>query len=163
MAMHSKFSSLPLPPGSYGLPLIGETIPFLNDPDFTKKRQQKYGSVFKTHVFGQRTLIATGADWNRFLFSNDNKYFSNNWPDSTKKLLGIVSISTQKGTEHQNRRKLLSQAFQLRALASYASTMEEITHQYLKKWDELGTFAWYPELRNYTLDLACKLLVGTDA
>ncbi|MDM9380099.1 cytochrome P450 [Chlorogloeopsis sp. ULAP01] len=163
MTTSNTLSSLPLPPGSYGLPWIGETIPFLNDPDFTKKRQQKYGSVFKTQVFGRPTLIVTGADGNRFLFSNDNKYFSNNWPRSTKTLLGTASLSVQKGTEHHNRRKLLSQAFQPRALASYASTMEQITHQYLDRWEKLGTFAWYPELRNYTLDTACKLLVGTDS
>jgi cytochrome P450 len=163
MATKNNLTSLPLPPGSYGLPLIGETIPFLNDPDFTKKRQQKYGSVFKTHVFGQPTLIIIGADGNRFLFSNDNKNFSNNWPYSTRKLLGSASLSIQQGTEHQNRRKLLSQAFGPRALASYAITIEQITHQYLKKWEEIGTFTWYPELRNYTLDVACKLLVGTES
>ncbi|PMB19199.1 cytochrome P450 [Fischerella thermalis CCMEE 5205] len=162
MTTSNTTTSLPLPPGSFGLPLIGETIPFLKDPNFTEKRYKKYGSLFKTHIFGRPTLIVTGAEGNRFLFSNDHKYFSNNWPYSTRILLGPASLSVQKGTEHQNRRKLLSQAFQPRALTSYASTMEQITHQYLDRWEKLATFAWYPELRNYTLDIACKLLVGVD-
>ncbi|WP_375513287.1 hypothetical protein [uncultured Nostoc sp.] len=37
----STQNQLALPPGSLGLPLIGETISFLRDPDFATKRQQK--------------------------------------------------------------------------------------------------------------------------
>jgi hypothetical protein len=54
-------------------------------------------------------------------------------------------------------------AFQPRALAGYTTTMEQITHRYLDKWEKLSTLTWYPELRNYTLDIACKLIVGTGA
>ena len=43
--------TLPLPPGKYGLPIVGETISFLRDSNFADKRTQKYGSLFKTHIF----------------------------------------------------------------------------------------------------------------
>jgi len=154
---------LSLPPGDLGLPLIGETIQFLNDSDFTEKRYQKYGPLFKTHIFGSPTLVVIGAEANRFLLTNENKYFSNNWPKSTRVLLGSASISVQKDKIHQKRRKLLSQAFQPRALAGYATTMEDIIHQYFKRWEELGNFTWYPQLRDCTLDIACKLLVGSQS
>lgn len=152
-----------LPPGSFGLPLIGETIAFLGDPNFTQKRNQQYGSVFKTHLFGRPTLVFTGAEANQFLFANDNRYFSITWPYSTKKLLGAASLAVQTGGEHIKRRKLLAQAFQPRALAGYIPTMAAITRNYLQKWEGLGKLTWYPELRKYTFDVACKLLVGTDA
>lgn len=155
--------SLPLPPGKFGLPFIGETLSFLRDPNFTQKRHQKYGSIFKTHLFGRPTLVMLGADANRFLLTHENQYFLINWPPSTRRLLGSASLSVQTGIEHQKRRKLLSQAFQPRALASYAPTMEQITHRYLDKWEKLSTLTWYPELRNYTLDIACKLIVGTES
>jgi len=154
---------LPLPPGNFGLPLIGETVSFLRDADFTDKRQQRYGTIFKTHVFGRPTVIMSGADANRFLLTNENQYFSINWPHSTKVLLGPASLSLQTGDIHQKRRKLLSQAFQPRALAGYITKMEEITQSYLHKWEQMGTLTWYPELRKYTFDVACKLLIGTDA
>ncbi len=155
--------SLPLPPGKFGLPFIGETLSFLRDPNFTQKRHQKYGSIFKTHLFGRPTLLMVGAEANRFLLTHENQYFLINWPPSTRRLLGSASLSVQTGIEHQKRRKLLSQAFQPRALASYAPTMEKITHRYLHKWEKLSTLTWYPELRNYTLDIACKLIVGTES
>jgi retinoid hydroxylase len=155
--------SLPLPPGSFGLPLIGETISFLRDSNFAQKRQQQYGSIFKTHLFGSPTVMMIGAEANRFLFTGDNQYFTVSWPYSTKVLLGPASLSVQTGGEHLKRRKLLSQAFQPRALAGYVTTMESITRRYLEQWERQGTLTWYPELRKYTFDVACKLLIGVDS
>jgi retinoid hydroxylase len=151
-----------LPPGKLGLPFVGETISFLSDRDFAEKRQQEYGNVFKTHLFGRPTVVMIGAEANRFLLSSENQYFSVAWPESTRVLLGPASLSMQKGSEHQKRRKLLSQAFQPRMLAGYGLAMEEITASYLDKWQEMETLKWYPELRKYTFDVACKLLVDTD-
>ncbi|MGD1913381.1 MAG: cytochrome P450, partial [Rivularia sp. (in: cyanobacteria)] len=153
----------PLPPGNFGLPIIGETIGFIRDSDFTDKRYKKYGSIFKTRIFGNPTVVMIGSEANRFLFTNDNKYFSGQWPRSTKILLGPGSLSIQMGSTHQKRRKILSQAFQPRALKEYTSTMEEILQNYCDKWEKMDTFTWYPEIRKYTFDVACKLLVGTDA
>jgi retinoid hydroxylase len=162
-AIMSSTKTLPLPPGKLGLPLLGETIDFLRDKNFSKKRQKLYGNLYKTHLFGRPTVIAIGADANRFLLTNENIYFTSTWPKTTKELLGAASLSIQKGSEHLQRRKLLSQAFQPRALTSYVSGMEAITHDYLQKWEKIGDLTWYPELRKYTFDIACKLLIGTDA
>ncbi len=130
--------TLPLPPGKFGLPIIGETISFLQDSDFTDKRYEKYGSIFKTRIFANPTIVMIGSEANSFLFTNDNKYFSNQWPSSTRTLLGSGSISVQMGSTHQNRRKILSQAFQPRILAEYTGTMSEILHSYLHKWEKNG-------------------------
>ncbi|MEO0408840.1 MAG: cytochrome P450, partial [Cyanobacteria bacterium P01_A01_bin.135] len=73
-----------------------------------------------------------------------------------------LSLALQSGQVHTQRRKLLVQAFQPRALASYIPTIEAISDRYLQRWLQQGTLTWYPELRNYTLDIACKLFVGLD-
>ncbi|MEG4105758.1 cytochrome P450 [Microcoleus sp. S13_C5] len=151
-----------LPPGSFGLPLIGDTINFLQDAQFAKKRQQQYGNIFKTSIFGQPTVFMCGQEANLFVLSNENQYFVVTWPASTKALLGPLSLALQTGANHQNRRKLLYQAFQPRALAGYIGGMENITQRYLEKWATMETLTWYPELRNYTFDVASKLLVGID-
>ncbi len=135
MSTINTLSSPPLPLGSFGLPLIGETLSVLQDPLFAQKRHQKYGPVFKTKLYGRPTIFLTGAEANRFVLTHENQYFSNNLPQSTKVLLGPAALSVQTGVEHQQRRKLLSQAFQPRALAGYVTTMEQITHRYLHKWN----------------------------
>ncbi|MDQ2098695.1 MAG: cytochrome P450 [Tychonema bourrellyi B0820] len=152
-----------LPPGSFGLPLIGDTLNFLRDSQFAKKRHQQYGNIFKTSIFGQPTVFMCGQEANLFVLSHENQYFVVSWPPSTKALLGPLSLALQTGADHQNRRKLLYQAFQPRALAGYIEAMEDITQRYLEKWAQMSEFAWYPELRNYTFDVACKLLVGIDS
>ncbi|MFM6119448.1 MAG: cytochrome P450, partial [Sphaerospermopsis kisseleviana] len=158
----STDNQLPLPPGNFGLPIIGETISFLTDKNFINKRQEKYGNVFKTNMFGIPTIVMIGADANRFIFSGENRNFTVRQDKNTSDLLGPVSLAMQTGSIHQTRRKLLAQAFQTRALASYTPAMVEITNSYLQKWKDLGQLALYPQLREYAFDIACKLLVGTD-
>jgi retinoid hydroxylase len=151
-----------LPPGQLGLPIIGETINFFTDPEFALKRHARYGPVFKTNLFGQKTVFLQGADGNRFILSHENEYFQVSWPPSVKQLLGPLSLALQSGAVHVSRRKILAQAFQPRALAGYVEAMQQISDRYFDRWLQQETLAWYPELRNYTLDVACKLLVGLD-
>ena len=159
---NTESTSLPLPPGDSGLPFIGETISFFTDSNFNQKKIAKYGKVYRTNIFGNSTVAMVGAEANNFLFRNENKYVISTWPKSTKILLGDLSLAVKNGEFHKTRRQLLYQAFQPRALASYIPTMEEITKQYIDKWIKVKELTWYPELRNYTFDIASNLLVSTD-
>lgn len=154
-------NSYPLPPGNNGLPLIGETLSFFRDPNFARKRHQQYGAVFRTQLLGKPTVFIKGVEANRYVLSNDAA-FAVSWPPSTKALLGKLSLALQTGEVHQNRRRLLAQAFMPRALSGYISAMETITQQYLHRWTNQGELTWYPELRRYTFDVAGKLLAGLD-
>jgi cytochrome P450 len=158
----STDNQLPLPPGNLGLPIIGETISFFTDRNFIKKRQEKYGNVFKTNILGSPTIVMIGAEANRFIFSGENRNFTVLPDKDISDLLGPASLALQAGSIHQTRRKLLAQAFQARALASYTPAMVEITNSYLHKWQDLGQLTLYPQLREYAFDIACKLLIGTD-
>jgi retinoid hydroxylase len=152
----------PLLPGNLGLPLIGETIDFFTDRQFARKRHDRYGPVFKTSILGQPTIFLQGAEGNRFILSHENEYFRISWPPSVKALLGQLSLALQTGHEHTSRRKLLAQAFQPRALSGYVEAMQVITDRYCDRWLQMGQLTWYPEIRNYTLDVACKLFIGLD-
>ena len=103
-----------------------------------------------------------GAAANTFLFRNENKYVVSTWPKSTRILLGKESLAVNSGSFHTSRRKLLYEAFQPRALASYIPTMAKITDEYLQKWEQMASLTWYPELRDYTFDIASNLFIGTD-
>jgi len=159
-------SKLPLPPGQFGLPLLGETLKFFRDSKFAQKRHQQYGDIFKTRLLGIPTIFMRGVAANRFVLTDDS-YFEVTWPPSTRALLGSLSLALQTGNIHQQRRKLLAQAFLPRSLSGYIATIETITQQYGQKWQTLsaaqGELTWYPELRRYTFDVACKLLIGLDA
>jgi retinoid hydroxylase len=151
-----------VPPGKLGLPVIGETIAFFSDREFALRRHERYGPVFKTSIFGQTTVFLQGAEGNRFILTNENDYFQVAWPPSVRQLLGASSLALQTGHQHVSRRKILAQAFQPRALAGYVEAMNDISDRYLNRWVTQGNLTWYPALRDYTLDIACKLLVGLD-
>jgi hypothetical protein len=90
-----------LPPGSLGLPLIGDTLNFLQDSQFAKKRHQQYGPIFKTSIFGQPTVFMRGQEASLFVLSNDNQYFVATFPPSMKALLGPLSLALQTGANHK--------------------------------------------------------------
>jgi retinoid hydroxylase len=51
----------PLPPGSNGLPLLGETLAFANNPfAFIHQRHARHGDVFRTSILGSPTVFFVG-------------------------------------------------------------------------------------------------------
>jgi cytochrome P450 len=132
----ADISSLPIPPGDFGLPWLGETLSFFNDGDFSKKRQKKFGGIFKTRLFGKNVIFVSGAQANRFLFTKEQETFQATWPLSTRILLGPNALATQMGEVHRSRRRILYQAFLPRALAGYLPKMDRIIQGYLDQWEK---------------------------
>ncbi|NBD18455.1 MAG: cytochrome P450 [Cyanobacteria bacterium] len=157
----TDISSLPLPPGTFGPPLINETIPLLlNVQGFSQKRHQKYGNLFKTSIFGQKTIYVAGGDACNFILKNENRYFQSVPVGNIKELLGSKSLPAQSGELHRHRRQMISKVFSPQYLENQKSVIKETTDQYFQRWEEMKTFAWYPELQDYSFDIACKLFIG---
>ncbi len=152
-----------LPPGNLGLPLIGESWQFLTDPNFVKKREQKYGKIFKTHLLGRPTVVMMGAEANRLILSSHFDHFSwrDGWPATFKELLGN-SLFLQEGLEHRRNRKLLMPAFHGPALNNYIQTMEDIMQRYFAQWEAKEYLSWYDQLKQMTFEVASILLLGSE-
>ncbi len=153
----------PQPPGSFGFPIVGETPQFLFDSDFAHKREQEYGSIYKTHILGRKTVFMTGAEANKFILSSHMDHFSwgKGWPNNFQELLGR-SLFLQDGEEHQRNRKLLMPAFHGQALINYIRTMEEIITKYLQQWSEQGKINLFSEIKTITFEIASVLLLGSS-
>jgi len=48
-------------------------------------------------------------------------------------------------------------------LANYLTTMEDITLSYLEKWESMGSFTWFGELKQLTFEIASTLLMGQNS
>jgi cytochrome P450 len=156
--------SHPIPPGSFGPPILGETLNFISSPyNFAKKRYHQYGPIFKTHLVGRPTVVMVGPQAVEFVLSSHADYFSwrEGWPDKFKILLG-ESLFLQDGEEHRGNRRLMMPALHGPALRNYLSTIEEITLRYLQKWEAKGEFSWFSEFKQLTFDIASQLLLGTS-
>ncbi|KAL0904309.1 hypothetical protein M5K25_026401 [Dendrobium thyrsiflorum] len=88
-----------LPPGSMGLPLIGETIEFMapissiDMHPFIKIRMQRYGLVFKTSLFGLRVVVSTDPELNYFVLQQEGKLFKSFYPKTFIELFGLEDIN----------------------------------------------------------------------
>ena len=151
------------PPGSFGWPIIGETISYAkNSHRFFESRYEKYGPVFKTKILGDRVVCFVGAD--AFDFFVESPYFNREGanPRHVRELLSWHSLPLIAGTNHLRLKQGVLQAFRPRALEIYDSTVQRVTHQYLERWESLGEFAWVPEYKKLSASICNELLLGGD-
>ncbi|XWS35743.1 hypothetical protein CRYUN_Cryun20dG0022400 [Craigia yunnanensis] len=70
-----------LPPGSMGLPIIGETLEFFSSNSlydiapFIRKRTQRYGPMFRTSLVGKKIIVSIDSEVNYNIFQQENKLF----------------------------------------------------------------------------------------
>src|SRR5438132_638035 len=86
-----------LPPGNMGLPLIGETLSFINNVfGFLETRQKRYGNIFKSSVLRRnrggckrlcvlikRVRRDSGADPRNAVWPGESRPRPASWPDQT--------------------------------------------------------------------------------
>ena len=155
--------TLPLPPGDLGLPFIGQPLRVIRKSGFTEENRQKYGDIFKTRFLGMNFINLYGKEANRFILSNENKYFVNSSFPNSSKIFGTNHLTWQRGEKHKESRKILGQAFNNRAIKEYINITEEITKTRLEKWSNCDSIELYSELKNYTFDLICQILLGIES
>ncbi|KAG5239943.1 cytochrome P450 [Salix suchowensis] len=101
-----------LPPGSLGLPFVGETLQLIsaykteNPEPFIDERVGRFGSLFKTHIFGEPTVFSVDPETNRFILQNEGKLFECSYPGSISNLLGKHSLLLMKGNLHKKMHSL---------------------------------------------------------
>jgi retinoid hydroxylase len=151
-----------LPPGNFGLPVVGETFKFLFDPKFVETRYQQYGPIFKSRILGRPTVFMVGPEAVEFLLVSgfDNFSWADGWPDAFQRLLGR-SLFVQEGAEHRRNRRLIMPAFHGGALARYFETMETISQRYLTQWEAKQELIWYDEFKQLTFEIASQIFLGT--
>lgn len=108
----SRCRRLRLPPGSLGLPFVGETLQLIsaykteNPEPFIDERVSRFGSLFTTHVFGEPTVFSVDPETNRFIMQNEGKLFECSYPGSISNLLGKHSLLLMKGSLHKRMHSL---------------------------------------------------------
>ncbi|KAJ8574034.1 hypothetical protein K7X08_010545 [Anisodus acutangulus] len=159
-----------LPPGSYGWPVIGETLEFLRlnrdgrPEKFVKDRMDKYQSqVFKTSVLGEKMIVLCGPAANKFLFANGNRLVTVWRPSSVRQLLG-KSLTNSNGDEAKLLRKMLYYFVSPDAFSKlYIKTMELSTQQHIKNhWQGKEELKVFPTVKLHTFDLACRLFMSLE-
>ncbi|CAA2933723.1 beta-amyrin 28-oxidase-like [Olea europaea subsp. europaea] len=167
----TRSKPLNLPPGSYGWPILGETLEFLGagvdgiPEKYIKERMEKYQSpeVFKTSLMGEPVAVLCSPAGNKFLFSNENKLVTIWWPNSVRKLLGPC-LATTSGDEGKQMRKMLSCFITPDAFTRlYIKTMDVVAQQHINThWLGKEELKVFPIIKLYTFELACRLFMSLE-
>jgi cytochrome P450 len=158
-----------LPPGSFGWPIIGETLQFLAAmqegavENFVSKRTTKHSSkVFKTSILGENFIIFSGAAANRFIFSNDGKLFIRWRPPSVQKLFPSTALVPIEN-DAAKARKFISLFFKFNEAHKFVAAIDSISRTHFKNyWEGKNEVKVHPLVKMHTFTLACHLFMSID-
>lgn len=150
----------PLPPGDGGLPLLGETLPFLKDGfGFVASRTARHGPIWQTRILGRRTAVLAGPDASgRFIDSEVQR--AGAMPPHVQELFGGSSLPLLDGDPHLSRKTFILQAFTRDALAGYLPVIERMVAEALERWSEQEEIVWIPELKRLSIEVICATVMG---
>ena len=75
---HRSYSTYNLPPGGFGIPVVGQTFSLIRslrsntDDQWFRARLKEYGRVSKMSVLGSPTVLLAGPAANHFIFTNES-------------------------------------------------------------------------------------------
>ncbi|KAK7266516.1 hypothetical protein RIF29_19161 [Crotalaria pallida] len=167
-----KFSSTSsLPPGSMGLPFIGETIQFmipsysLDQHTFFKKRIQRFGPIFRTSLFGQPIVISVDPEFNSYLVQQEGKL--------VKLFLGPLSkVFVPDGDHHVYTSDYIHKYFRNVTLSHVGSEcirekllpqLEEMSKEALHMWSTQASIEVYEYSSDMLFHIFAKHYFGYDA
>ncbi|KAF3707899.1 Cytochrome P450 26C1 [Channa argus] len=157
-----KDCSLPLPNGSMGWPLVGETFHWLfQGSNFHISRRERHGNVFKTHLLGKPVIRVTGAENIRKILLGEHSLVCTQWPKSTRIILGPNTLVNSIGDLHKKKRKILAKVFSRGALESYLPRLQDVIKSEIAKWcSEPCAIDVYSAAKSLTFRIAIRVLLG---
>jgi cytochrome P450 len=160
-----KRNSLTHIPGDEGWPLIGKTLHVLADPKgFIEGNAAKYGLVYRSHMFGETSLVLLGPEANELVLFDQAKLFSSThgWNMILGRLFprGLMLLDFD---EHRLHRRALSVAFKSEPMKSYLADLDRGIAGRVARWKgKPGEMLLYPAMKQLTLDLAATSFLGAE-
>ncbi|GJN02624.1 hypothetical protein PR202_ga19994 [Eleusine coracana subsp. coracana] len=129
------------PKGSFGWPLIGETLRFLRPHasntlgTFLEDHCTRYGRVFKSHLFCTPTVVSCDQELNHFILQNEERLFQCSYPRPIHGILGKSSMLVVLGEDHKRLRNLsLALVTSTKLKPSYLGDIEKIALHVVGAW-----------------------------
>src|SRR5688572_28696370 len=151
----------PQPPGSMGLPLIGETLGFITNVfRFLEVRQKRYGNVFKSQVLGRRIVFLAGTDGAEAFYNSENISRSDAHPFPLVDLFGGINMEMYDGPKHVALKTMALTAFDHAAISGYLPDMPRLIESTLSRLAQAGEFSAIGELRRLAIETICCNVMG---
>ncbi|KAG8637047.1 hypothetical protein MANES_15G073000v8 [Manihot esculenta] len=164
-----RISSKKTPPGSLGIPMIGQSLSLLQHmrantaEKWLEKRIQKYGPISKMCLFGKPTVFIYGQAANKFVFASDSSTLANSQTESVKTILGDRCLLELSGEEHKRVRNALMSFLKPESLKHYVGKMHQEVRLHIEQnWQGKQEVTVLPLMKTLTFNIICTLLFGIE-
>ncbi|KAG7572940.1 Cytochrome P450 [Arabidopsis suecica] len=160
--LHRKEQRRRLPPGSMGLPYIGETLRLYteNPNSFFATRQNKYGEIFKTHILGCPCVMISSPEAARMVLVSKAHLFKPTYPPSKERMIGPEALFFHQGPYHSTLKRLVQSSFMPSALRPTVSHIELLVLQTLSSWTSQKSINTLEYMKRYAFDVAIMSAFG---
>ncbi|CAL4887027.1 unnamed protein product [Urochloa decumbens] len=160
-----------IPRGSFGCPLVGETLAFLRPHAstttgaFLRGHVARYGAVFRSHLFGSPTVVSCDAGLNHFVLHNEDRLFQCSYPGPVRGILGESSLLVVTGDRHR-RLRAVALAFAASASAGprrrrYLADVDRAARSAVASWQgRRGAVAFCREARQFAFGVIVEQVLG---
>ena len=154
-----------LPPGSSGLPLLGETLSFVKDIfGFIHRRTQQHGPIFRSHILGTPTVFISGPEVCDAWLDESKIQREGAFPAPVQELFGGPGIlPLLDGAAHRARKQIVLSGFSREAIAAYLPALQTLIENSLKRWAALGEVKLLEELKMLAIECICGNVLGLPA
>ncbi|XWS28752.1 hypothetical protein CRYUN_Cryun25bG0098100 [Craigia yunnanensis] len=158
-----------LPPGSMGLPVIGETLNFLvtsksiDIHPFVKERMERYGPLFKTSLAGRSIVVSSDPDFNYFVLQQEEKLVELYYMDSFAKLVHQNDVH-EGGYIHKYLRRLILNHFGSETLKNkLLYKFEDVISHGLHEWTKQPEVDARGQTADMIFGMTSKILMSYEA
>ena len=159
--MNAETPQAPPPPGSDGIPLVGETLSFASNPfRFIDERLARHGLAFRSNVLGRKTVVFAGPDAAGQFIDDRVIMREGSMPPHVQELFGGRSLPLLDGEVHKGRKLVVLQAFTREALAAYLPTIQSTIERYFESWVAATDVRWLSEMKRLAIEVICRTVIG---
>ncbi|KAM6561691.1 hypothetical protein CsatA_030930 [Cannabis sativa] len=163
-------STCDIPPGSRGLPFIGETLHFMaaiNSTkgfyDFVRVRSLRYGNCFRTNIFGETHVFVSSTESAKAILKNESGKYSKRYIRSVGELVGNESLLCASHQQHKLiRSRLTKYLLSTGSLSMFLKQFDELVIQNLTAWEHRATTVVLHEALKIASEAMCKMLMSID-
>ncbi|XP_020110290.1 cytochrome P450 724B1 [Ananas comosus] len=155
------------PRGSFGWPLVGETLRFLRPHasntlgSFLEEHCSRYGKVFKSHLFCTPTIVSCDQELNHFILQNEERLFQCSYPRPIHGILGKSSMIVVVGDTHKRLRNLaLTLVTSSKSKAGFLHDTEKTALHIIASWRDKKRVLFCEEARKFTFSVIVKQVLG---
>ncbi|CBI19732.3 hypothetical protein VitviT2T_027758 [Vitis vinifera] len=163
-------STAKIPPGSRGLPLIGETLHFMAATssskgfyDFVHIRQLRYGNCFRTSIFGQTHVFVSSTESAKVVLNNEVGKFTKRYIKSIAELVGNESLLCASHQHHKLIRGRLINLFSTASISSFIKQFDQLIVTTLSGWEHKPTVVVLHEALELICKAMCKMLMSLES